>query len=169
MRSRLAAVDRLITPAELLRNWAFVYIGNFAGAVGLAIAMWLAGILDGPVGATAVAIADAKAAFGWFEAFMRGVLCNMLVCLAVWLALAARTVSGKIFAIILPIASFVLLGLEHSVANMYLIPQGMLAGSSSSASVFAGNLVFVTLGNIVGGAGGVALAYRLAYGPKRNS
>ncbi len=162
----MAAVDRLITPAELLRSWVLVYIGNFAGAAGLAAVVALTGILDGPAGTTAAAIADGKGALGPVEAFVRGVLCNVLVCLAVWLALAARTVIGKIMAIIWPISSFVLLGFEHSVANMYLIPQGMLAGASVGAGAFAGNLVFVTLGNIVGGAGGVALAYRLAYGPK---
>jgi formate/nitrite transporter len=160
----MAAVDRRITPAELLRNWVVVYFGNFVGAAGLALAIFMTGILDGPAGSTATAIAEAKVALGWSEAFMRGVLCNMLVCLAVWLALAARTVSGKIFAIIWPISSFVLLGLEHSVANMYLIPQGIFAGSLVGADDVVINFAFVTLGNIVGGAGGVALAYRLAYG-----
>jgi formate/nitrite transporter len=160
----MAAVDRLITPAELLRNWVLVYFGNFTGAVGLAIAFSMTGILDGPTGITATIIADSKVALSWSEAFMRGVLCNMLVCLAVWLTLAARTVSGKILAIIWPISSFVLLGLEHSVANMYLIPQGIFAGSQVGAGAIAANFAFVTFGNIVGGAGGVALAYRLAYG-----
>lgn len=97
---------------------------------------------------------------------MRGALCNTLVCLAVWLTIAARTVTGKILAIIWPIAGFVLLGFEHSVANMYLIPQGMFAGAAVGFGGFAHNLVFVTLGNILGGAGGVALSYRLAYGPR---
>lgn len=162
----MAAVDRRITPVELWRNWVIVYLGNFAGAASIAVAMYLAGVLDGPAGNTATIIASAKAALGWTDAFMRGVLCNMLVCLAVWLTLAARTVSGKILAIIWPIASFVLLGLEHSVANMYLIPQGMLAGAPIDTSSFAKNLFIVTLGNILGGAGGVALAYRLAYGDR---
>ena len=162
----MAAVDGLITPADLMRNWVIVYIGNFVGAGGIAVAVYMSGILDGPVGDTAVSIAEGKAALQWHEAFVRGILCNMLVCLAVWLALAARTVVGKILAIIWPIAVFVLLGLEHSVANMYLIPQGMLVGANVDASSFASNLLFVTLGNIIGGAGGVALSYRLAYGSK---
>lgn len=162
----MAAVDRLITPAELLRSWVLVYFGNFLGASGLALAFSMTGILDGPVGSTAVIITDSKVTLDWSEAFIRGVLCNMLVCLAVWLTLAARTVSGKILAIIWPISSFVLLGLEHSVANMYLIPQGIFAGSPVDTSSIANSFVFVTLGNIVGGAGGVALAYRLAYGPR---
>ncbi len=163
----MATVDGLITPAEMSRNWALVYAGNLAGAVGLALVMSWTGILDGPSGTTAVAIAQAKVSLDWSQAFFRGVLCNMLVCLAVWLTLAARSVSGKILAIVWPISCFVLLGLEHSIANMYLIPQGMLAGARIEVSAFAYNLLFVTLGNIVGGAGGVALAYRLAYGSKR--
>ena len=92
----MAAVDGLITPAELLRNWTLVYVGNFTGALALAIAVHLSGILDGPAGITAIAITDAKASLGAMEAFVRGILCNMLVCLAVWLTIAARTVTGKI-------------------------------------------------------------------------
>jgi formate/nitrite transporter len=160
----MAAVDRRITIAQLGRNWVVVYAGNFVGALAIALAIALTGLLDGPTGATALAIAEAKVSLSWLEAFMRGVLCNMLVCLAVWLTLAARTVTGKILAIVWPISAFVLLGLEHSVANMYLIPQGMLAGVSIDAGAFFQSFIFVTLGNIVGGAGGVALAYRLAYG-----
>ncbi len=162
----MATVDGLITPAEMFRNWIIVYAGNFAGAVGLALAMSFTGILDGPPGTTAIAVAQAKVSLDWSQAFFRGVLCNMLVCLAVWLTLAARTVSGKILAIIWPISCFVMLGLEHSIANMYLIPQGMLAGAPIELGAFAKNLMFVTLGNIVGGAGGVALAYRLACGSR---
>lgn len=162
----MAAVDRRITFAQLGRNWVIVYFGNIVGALAIALAFALTGLLDGPVASTALAIAESKGALNWFEAMVRGVLCNMLVCLAVWLTLAARTVVGKIFAIIWPISSFVLLGLEHSVANMYLIPQGMLAGASVGVGAFAHNLFFVTLGNIIGGAGGVALAYRVAYGSK---
>lgn len=161
----MAAVDRLVSPGELLRNWMVVYAGNFLGAVCLVAAVSLSGILDGPMGLTAAKIAEAKAALGWQEALLRGILCNVLVCLAIWLSLAARTVTGKILAIIGPIAAFVMLGFEHSVANMYLIPQGILAGAPVSAGAFAHNLLFVTIGNVIGGAGGVALAYRLAFGP----
>lgn len=159
----MAAVDRKITLAALLRNWGLVYLGNAVGAVGLALAFGAAGLLDGPMGATAAGIADAKAALGPVEALVRGALCNALVCLAVWLTFAARTAAGKILAILWPIAGFVLLGLEHSVANMYLLPQGVLAGSGAAPVTLLGNLFWVTLGNIVGGAGGVALAYHLAY------
>ena len=163
----MAAVDRRISLGELTRSWTIVYLGNFAGSLALAVAVFLSGILDGPAGETAMRIAAGKAALPWGEAFMRGVLCNMLVCLAVWLTLAARTVSGKVLAIIWPISAFVLLGFEHSVANMYLVPQGMFAGAPVSVGAFLFNLLVVSAGNIVGGAGGVALAYRLAYGAQR--
>ena len=160
----LAAVDRRISIAELLRNWLIVYAGNFAGALLVVALVWLAGLVEGPMATTAAAIAEGKAALGNLEAAVRGVLCNILVCLAVWLSIAARTVVGKVHAIVWPVAAFVLLGLEHSVANMYLLPQGMFAGADLPAGRLAEQLAFVTLGNVVGGAGGVALAYRLAYG-----
>jgi len=162
----IAAVDRRISVGELTRSWVIVYLGNFVGALGLAIAVWLSGILDGPAGETAVRIAVGKAGLSPLEAFTRGILCNMLVCLAVWLTLAARTSAGKILAIVWPISCFVLLGFEHSIANMYLIPQGMFSGAPVGFGSFMNNLLIVTAGNIVGGAGGVALAYRLAYGPR---
>ncbi len=142
-----------------------VYFGNFIGALAVSVMVYMAGTLNGTMGETAASIAKAKLSLSWSEAFFRGVLCNMLVCLAIWLTLAARTVAGKILAIIWPITAFVALGFEHSVANMYLLPQGILAGVDASTLDVVANLLFVTLGNIVGGAGGVALAYHLAYGP----
>jgi len=159
----MAAVDRKITPRQLLRNWAIVYVGNLIGAAGLAIAFGVSGLLDGPMGETAAKIADTKAALTPLEAFVRGALCNALVCLAVWLTFAARSAAGKILAILWPITGFVLLGLEHSVANMYFFPQGWTAGSEALAGSALSNMIWVTLGNIVGGAGGVAMAYRFAY------
>lgn len=160
----MAAVDRLVTPVDVFQNWMVVYAGNLVGAIGIAVAVVFSGILDGQMGAVAVDIAGAKAALAWPQALIAGILCNIMVCLAVWLSLAARTVPGKIMAIIWPISGFVLLGLEHSIANMYLIPQGIFAGATVGVGAFAHNLLFVSLGNIIGGAGGVALAYRLAYG-----
>ncbi|MCP5074645.1 MAG: formate/nitrite transporter family protein [Rhodobacteraceae bacterium] len=159
----MAAVDRKISPRQLLRNWVIVYLGNLIGAVGLAITFGLSGLLDAPMGATAVKIAESKAALPLLEAFVRGALCNALVCLAVWLTFAARTVTGKILAVLWPVTGFVMLGLEHSVANMYFIPQGWAAGAEVTIFAALENLMFVTLGNIFGGAGGVALAYRYAY------
>ncbi len=163
----MAAVDRLITPGELGRSWAVVYAGNLAGALALAALVWLTGLTAGGFGRTAAAIAEAKAALGPVEVIARGIICNMLVCLAVWLTVAARDVAGKILAILPPISAFVLLGMEHSVANMFFFPVGALAGASVTAADALWNLALVTLGNVVGGAGGVALAYRLAYGPRQ--
>lgn len=161
----MAAVDRKISLAELLRNWSVVYVGNLIGAVGLVGAFWFTGLLapDTAFGATAIRVATAKAALNPLEMLAKGALCNALVCLAVWLTFSARDTTGKIFAILWPISTFVLLGLEHSIANMYLIPLGILAGADVGLGAFVGNLFWVTLGNIIGGAGGVALAYRYAY------
>ncbi|NIZ62190.1 formate transporter FocA [Sedimentitalea sp. CY04] len=161
----MAAVDRKITLTALLRNWGIVYLGNLIGALALAAAMLGTGLLNGPIGATAAAMAEGKAALSPVEALTRGILCNALVCLAVWLTFAARTAAGKILAILWPISAFVLLGFEHSIANMYLLPQGMIAGAQVGIGAVITNLFWVTLGNIIGGAGGVALAYRWAYRP----
>ncbi|QDI78186.1 MULTISPECIES: formate/nitrite transporter family protein [Leisingera] len=159
----IAAVDRKIRLRRLWRSWAIVYAGNLAGAAGLAAAFAFTGLLDGPAGATAARIAEAKSALSPVEAFLRGALCNGLVCLAVWLSFAARTAAGKILAVLWPITAFVLLGLEHSVANMFFFPQGWAAGADVSLHAAAANLFWVTLGNIAGGAGGVAFAYWFAY------
>lgn len=159
----MAWVDRLVTTGAMLRNWAIVFAGNLAGSLALAAAIWLTGLLDGGFGQTAAKIATAKLALDPLPLFVRAVLCNALVCLAVWLTFAAQDVAGKILAILLPIAAFVTLGFEHSIANMYLIPVGWLAGAEASLPAFAANIAIVTLGNIIGGAGGVALAYRFAF------
>ena len=163
----MALVDRRIGLRALLRNWAIVYVGNFAGALGLVALVALAHLMDGPMGGTARAIAAAKAALPLDVAFFRGVLCNALVCLAVWLTISARSAAGKILAILWPISAFVLLGLEHSVANMYLGPAGWWAGADVTLAAFLATLAAVTAGNVMGGAGGVALAYWLAYRPAR--
>jgi formate transporter len=163
----MAWADRKITALQMLRNWVLVFIGNFVGAVGAAVLVHLSGVLqlgDGAFGDSASQIATAKAALPFTEAFFRGVLCNALVCLAVWLCFAAHTVSGKILAIIFPIAAFVALGFEHSIANMYFIPLGWLLDADGvSLASFLGNLIPVTLGNIVGGSVFVALVYWLIY------
>jgi formate/nitrite transporter len=162
----IAWASRRITLPALLRNWGIVYAGNFVGALGVVALVYLSGILSldqGGVAETVRTIAKGKLELPIDQAFVRGVLCNALVCLAVWLCYAARDVAGKILAIVGPITAFVALGLEHSVANMYLIPIGMLAGTSFDPSGLARNLFWVTLGNIVGGGGGVALVYWAIY------
>ena len=118
---------------------------------------------DGAVAETALKIADAKISLTVDEAFARGILCNALVCLAIWLSYAARRVSGKILAIVFPITAFVALGFEHSVANMYFIPVAIMQGNGMTVIDMLHNLVPVTLGNIVGGAGFVGLVYWIAY------
>ena len=163
----MAWAERKVTGRELLRNWVLVYLANFVGALGTVALFYLAGALElsgGAVAQSAARIAETKLNLDFSTAFFRGVLCNALVCLAVWLSFAARDVAGKILAIIFPISAFVALGFEHSVANMYLIPIGMLAnGGGFDVAALLGNLVPVTLGNIVGGSGLVALTYWLVY------
>lgn len=156
-----------VSTCQVRRNWGLVYLANFVGALGAALLMPLAdGLLVGGDGvrSTAVAIAEGKLALHPMTAFARGVLCNVLVCLAVWLCFAARDVAGKLLAILPPVSAFVALGFEHSVANMYLILVAWLAGAAGMAAAdFALNLAAVTLGNVIGGSGLVALVYWLCY------
>jgi formate/nitrite transporter len=125
----MAWADRKISTAALLRNWVLVYVANFVGAAAIAVVIAWSGVITGPVAATAIRIAEAKVALDPGAAFLRAVLCNVLVCLAVWLCFAAHSVTGKMLAIPLPIAAFVALGFEHSVTNMYFLPLGWLLGS----------------------------------------
>jgi formate transporter len=167
---------------SLLRNWVLVYAGNMVGSLGAVALVALSGTLfigGGEVAVTALKIAAGKTQLPFFEAMIRGVLCNTLVCLAVWLAFAAHTVPGKIMAVIFPVTAFVALGFEHSVANMYLIPAGFVAAqdaaviSASGLSAealstltpagFMANLIPVTIGNILGGSVLVAAVYWLCY------
>ena len=169
---------------RMLRAWTIIYAGNLVGGVGTAAMAFIAGqhrFADGAVGRAALATAEAKVALPWLDALMLGVLCNVLVCLAVWLSFSARTTTGKILAVVPPITAFVAAGFEHSVANFYyfavaLIIKGLGAHSFWSAiptspdpyggldlasAVF--NLVPVTAGNILGGAGLVGAVYWFVY------
>jgi formate/nitrite transporter len=167
----MAWADRRITTAELARNWVVVYLSNAFGAIGLAGIVYLSqhGELNhGAVAAQYVTIAAAKTALPFWEAFLKGVLCNLLVCLGVWLAMAGHSVADRILAIVFPISAFVAAGFEHSVANMYFIPLGILLSDVSSGPApdwwgFARNLLPVTLGNVVGGSIMVAAVYYLIY------
>ena len=163
----MAWADNKVSLPALMRNWTLVYLGNFVGAVGTAVCMLYSGTLemgDGAFAASAMAIAKGKIGLSFSEAFFRGVLCNTLVCLAIWLSFAAHHVSGKILAIVFPISAFVALGFEHSVANMYLIPMGIMLGVDGvTVSGFVGNLIPVTLGNVVGGSVFVAMTYWIVY------
>lgn len=181
----IAYMDNKISFAQLMKNWLIVYAGNFVGALGVVVLIYLSGhwlIGGGAVGAKAIVIAEAKVELSFMAAFARGVLCNVLVCLAVWLCFAGRSVTDKILAILFPITAFVALGFEHSVANMYFIPAGMLAVLEPQAVQIAGqinpaldiealtvsgflvnNLLPVTMGNIVGGSLFVAIVYWFLY------
>jgi formate/nitrite transporter len=163
----MAWAERKVTSLQLARNWSLVYLANLIGSLGSALMVFWSGALslgDGAVAETAVRIGEAKVALGFGQAFFSGILCNILVCLAVWLCFAAHDVAGKVLAIIFPISAFVALGFEHSIANMYLIPIAWLAGAEAvTIGSFLANLVPVTLGNIVGGGLFVALVYWLIY------
>lgn len=149
----MALAQRRITMGALLRNWGLVFIANFAGAAATAVAVAWTGALSHPaVTATAIRIAESKIGLDPIAAFSRGVLCNVLVCLAVWLCFSARTVADKVLVIPLPIAAFVALGFEHSIANMFFLPLAMMLGSEQvGLGGMMANLIPVTLGNIVGG------------------
>jgi len=168
--------------ASLLRNWGLVYVANLAGSLLLVVIMFSTmqwSLSSHGVGVTALNVANAKVNLSFASAFSRGILCNMLVCLAVWLCFSARTVPGKILAILFPITAFVAAGFEHSIANMYFIPMGILMSHQSSVLTAAGltsanvahldvmgmigNLIPVTLGNIVGGVIMVGGVYWLSY------
>lgn len=159
-----------IRTKQVVRNWVWVYIGNFMGALGTAGLVLLAGVhglADGAVGDMAIRIARVKSSLGIIEAVVRGMLCNALVCLAVWLCTGARGVGDKILAIVFPISAFVACGFEHSVANMYFLPIGLaLTRSAADPIILADairNLVSVTIGNLLGGTLLVAAVYWFVY------
>ncbi len=177
----MAYVSRKITLEQLMRNWVIVFVGNFVGSIAIALLVFESGHFamgSWAVGAKALAIANGKVHLTFGQAFIRGVLCNMLVCLAVWLCFSGRSVTDKILAIIFPITAFVALGFEHCVANMYFIPVGLLLKSNPHVLAAAGNidlsgltasgflvrnLLPVTLGNMVGGVFLVAGIYWFIY------
>ena len=185
----MAWASRRVATVALLGNWAVVWIGNFVGAFATALIVYVSEQYTfggGAVGQTALGIAATKTSLGFVQAVALGILCNALVCLAVWLTYGAHTTTDKILAIIPPIAAFVAAGFEHSVANMYFISIGLLVKSDDDfvagldpetapdlsgltwASFFLDNLLPVTIGNVIGGALMVGAVYWLVYlRPKR--
>ncbi|UCC24759.1 MAG: formate/nitrite transporter family protein [Gemmatimonadales bacterium] len=178
----MAWASRAITSRLLIRNWVLVYAGNLLGALGSAALVFWSGVWASSghaAGLTAIAIAVGKTELGFGEAFVRGVLCNALVCLAVWLCHSARSTTDKILAVVWPISAFVALGFEHSIANMYFVPYAILLASDGGVSAISetqgvplesldlsgliGNLVPVTLGNVAGGTLLVAAIYWFVY------
>jgi formate transporter len=177
----MAWVSRKIGLGDVIRNWVIVYLGNTLGALITVVLIYLSGVWAlgaDAVGERAIRIAAAKTEIGWVECFFRGVMCNALVCLAVWLCFSCRATVDKIMAIIFPITAFVAMGFEHCVANLYFIPMGIvlaglqpelaegLAASQAHSLDMAGmmgNLIPVTLGNIVGGTLMVGMVYWFIY------
>lgn len=164
----MAWASRLIGLRALLRNWLLVYLGNVVGCLGtVALAVWAdsAGLGGGAVGETALQIARGKVELTPGTAFARGILCNALVCLAVWLAMGGHSVTDRILAILLPISAFVALGFEHSIANWFLLPYALALDEQGliPLSGVARNLALSTAGNLVGGSLLVAGVYWLAY------
>lgn len=173
----MSTVAGRVSTARFVRNMCVVYIANLVGAVGLAGLVLLSGewrLGGATVGNAVLRIASEKCQIPLSEAFFRGVLCNMLVCLAVWLVQAGRSVIDKMAAILFPVTTFVACGFEHSVANMYFIPAGIFMSKLDFATTpldispptwggFLQNLIPVTLGNLVGGSGLVGLVYWAVY------
>lgn len=158
-----------ITFLQMIKNWIIVYIGNLIGSLiisGLCSVGGVFSLFGGAAAESVVATAAAKVGMSFGKAFVKGILCNFLVCIAVWMAFAAKTVTGKIAAVFFPVMLFVLSGFEHSVANMYYISAGLFVGSADGltwGAMFVKNLLPVTLGNIVGGAGIVGCGYWSVY------
>lgn len=170
----MAWADKRISTGELLRNWAIVCCSNFVGGAGLAFLVFLSGHTDmnhGLVAEQYLKIANAKCSLPFMEALWRGALCNVLVCLAVWMAMAGRSVTDKAVAIVLPVSAFVAAGFEHSVANFFFIPLGWMLKISGDLQGydaitplgFLHNLVPVILGNLLGGSVLVGMVYYVIY------
>jgi formate transporter len=173
----MAWANRKVSTAALLRNWVIVYLGNFIGSIGTALVIFIGKQYTfggGAVGNTALSIANSKVHLDFVQAIALGIMCNAMVCLAVWMSYSARSSMDKIAAIIFPISGFVAAGFEHSIANMYFIPIGLLIKQFDPAFVtksgldlsgltwgtfFVNNLLPVTVGNIIGGAVLVAAVY----------
>ena len=171
----MAWADHRISTRELLRNWVIVCLANFAGAAGLALLVFLSRHWEmngGLVGEQTLRLAAAKCSLPLEVAFFRGVLCNVLVCMAVWMAFGGRSLVDKAVAIVAPVTAFVAAGFEHSIANMYIIPLAMLLrleglggppAGAITAGAFAANLAAVIAGNLLGGSVLVGLVYHLIY------
>lgn len=165
----MALLDRRIRFGGLIRNWIIVYLANMAGAVFTAWLYHNTGLWQPADGASAqifIATAMRKASLGFWPAFYRGVLCNWLVCMGVWMSYSADDVVGRVVPLSMAISAFVMCGAEHSVANMFYIPVGFMISHTPLAEWIAGfgrNLLPVTLGNVVGGGLLVAFMYWCAY------
>jgi formate transporter len=180
----VACASGRITIAKLLRAWSLVYVGNIVGAVGTAVLVFLAGqhgFGGGAVGQTALAIASAKAALPTIQLFFLAVLCNVLVCLAVWMSFGAKSSADKVLVIVPPISAFVAAGFEHSIANLYLLPYALAVKAWAGPEFWAAiaqdaaaypaltvgaavhNIIVATIGNLIGGSLMVGAVYWFVY------
>jgi formate transporter FocA len=177
----MAWASKKVSTLQVLRNWGIVYLGNFIGSIMLVVLMFLSKQYTfggGAIGSTALSIANAKVNLEFTQALVLGILCNLLVCLAVWLTFSARSTTDKILAVIFPITAFVAAGFEHSVANMFFVPMGIIIKTFDPAfaastgldlanltwnSFLLHNLLPVTIGNIIGGSVLVAGVYWMIY------
>lgn len=159
----LAVMNKKITLSQMFRNWGVVWVSNLVGAAFLAFMVFHANILGGDAATKAIVIAESKASLDIMTLVLSGIMCNILVVLAVWIATSAQDVISKLFACWFPIMLFVLCGFEHSVANMFFIPIGILLGAKVTIAALIKNLVFVTIGNILGGAIIIPFLYQNAY------
>jgi len=181
----IAKASNRISTSQMLKNWCIVYFGNFTGAGFLVLLIFLSGLYNadhGQWGLNALHVAQHKLHHSFTEAVALGVLCNIMVCLAIWMAFGARTITDKMFAVLLPVAMFVACGFEHCIANMFMVPTGILIQNfapaefwitiGQDASTFADistnnfifhNLIPVTIGNIIGGGVIVGLMHWMIY------
>ena len=181
----MAWANKRVTTTQVIRNWTIVYLGNFVGSFGIAILMFLGGtytFAQGGVGLSALSIANTKTGLGFGHALFLGILCNVLVCLAVWMSFSGRSTVDKVVAVVPPVTAFVALGFEHSIANMYFVTYGLLIRSLAPESFWTlvgktstdfptitindfliVNLLPVTIGNIIGGAVLVGVVYWFVY------
>ncbi len=167
------AIGRDIKVGGLFKNWGIVYAGNFLGGLLIAVLVVYSHVQNQAVAEACVATAAAKSNMGFGDALLRGILCNMLVCLAVWAAMASGNTAGKILALYLPVLTFVVCGFEHSVANMYYLSAGLMAGVEygiSMARLNVGNALLYcllpsTIGNVIGGCL-IGVAYHTVYRTK---
>ena len=181
----ISVLEKEAKVSAMIKNWVFVYIGNFIGSILVAALTVYGGtfsLFGGAAGASLIKTAVAKVTLSFSDALLRGILCNFLVCIAVWITFAAKDVVGKIAGLFFPIMLFVLCGFEHSIANMFYIPAGLFAKTDAASlaaytannsviqldsltwgALFTKNLIPVTLGNIIGGVILVGAAYWFIY------
>ncbi|CAM1334449.1 formate/nitrite transporter family protein [Tenacibaculum aestuariivivum] len=176
----IAWAEKKVSTKQMMRNWGIIFFSNMLGAVSLAVMVYFSGHLNmnkGAIAETYLKMADAKCALPFMTAFFRGILCNILVCLGVWMAMGGKTITDKILAIIFPITLFVAAGFEHSIANLFIIPLGLFIKTFGDVQIstpflnisgMVNNLIPVILGNIIGGSVLVGLMYHFIFLRNKN-